>query len=187
MATTFTKNKIDVTEYLSPVLKALKKGVLLTTKNGDKVNSMTISWGQIGIEWNKLIFTAFVRSGRFTHRQLQQNPEFTININTEGTATKILGYCGTKSGRDVNKIAELQLTTVEGNKVASPAIAELPLTLECKVIYTQAQNREAIPEAVRKQFYPENVPGDFHSANADLHTVFYGEIVDAYLLDRVEV
>ena len=50
------KKKIDVLEHAAVIMKALSKGVLLTTKAGDKVNSMTISWGMLGIEWGKPIF-----------------------------------------------------------------------------------------------------------------------------------
>lgn len=60
--------------------KLQKKGVLLTTKTDEKVNSMVISWGTLGIEWAKPIFTVFVRENRFTKHQLDKNPEFTINI-----------------------------------------------------------------------------------------------------------
>ncbi len=47
------KQRIDAFEYASDICKAMKKGILLTTKVGDFVNTMTIGWGNIGIEWNK--------------------------------------------------------------------------------------------------------------------------------------
>ena len=37
--------KIDVIEYLPQIMRELKKGILVNTKNGDKTNSMTIAWG----------------------------------------------------------------------------------------------------------------------------------------------
>lgn len=74
------KEKINVFEYSQTILESLKKGVLLTTKAGDRVNTMTISWGALGIEWAKLMFIVYVREHRFTHEQLEANPEFTINI-----------------------------------------------------------------------------------------------------------
>ena len=48
-----TKKKIDVLDYSSKILKTLSKGVLLTVKDDEKVNTMVISWGALGIEWNK--------------------------------------------------------------------------------------------------------------------------------------
>jgi flavin reductase (DIM6/NTAB) family NADH-FMN oxidoreductase RutF len=184
MENNFKRNKIDVIEHLTPIVKTLKKGALITTKSGDEVNAMTISWGKIGIEWNKLIFTAYIRTGRHTHKMLEENGEFTININPEGKVGKILGFCGTKSGGEINKIEAMNLTTVEGNKVSVPAIAELPLTLECKVVYKQLQDRNAISKDYIEQFYPQDVASDYHSANQDFHTMFYGEIVDAYILEK---
>lgn len=59
------KKEIEVFDYTNEIMKALKTGVLLTTKADDKVNSMTISWGTLGIEWSRPIFTVFVRENRF--------------------------------------------------------------------------------------------------------------------------
>ena len=70
------KEKIEVFDYAKDILKALQKGVLLTTKTEEKVNSMVISWGTLGIEWGKPIFTVFVRKNRFTKKQL----EITLNL-----------------------------------------------------------------------------------------------------------
>ena len=74
------KKQIEVFDYANDILKAVKTGVLLTTKADDKVNTMTISWGTLGIEWGKTIFTVFVRENRFTKSQLDKNPEFTKKV-----------------------------------------------------------------------------------------------------------
>ena len=74
------KKQIEVFDYANDILKAVKTGVLLTTKADDKVNTMTISWGTLGIEWVKTIFTVFVRENRFTKSQLDKNPEFTKKV-----------------------------------------------------------------------------------------------------------
>ena len=74
------KYLIVVFDYANDILKAVKTGVLLTTKTDDKVNTMTISWGTLGIEWGKTIFTVFVRENRFTKSQLDKNPEFTKKV-----------------------------------------------------------------------------------------------------------
>ena len=129
------KKEIEVFDYANIIIKAVKNGVLLTTKIEDKVNSMTISWGTLGIEWGKPIFTVFVRKNRFTRSQLEKNPEFTINIPLGEFNKKILGVCGTKSGHVSDKITALGLSLEEPNSISVPGIKELPLTLECKVIY----------------------------------------------------
>ena len=95
---------------------------------------------------------------------------------------KILGVCGSKSGRDIDKIKELNLTLIDGNKISVPAIKELPLTLECKVIYKQTQVLSEIPEDIQKSCYPQDVPSTYPMANKDVHIAFYGQIVDAYIL-----
>lgn len=177
------KKEIDVLDYASEILKGVKKGVLLTTKADDKVNSMTISWGTLGIEWNKAIFTVFVRENRFTKEQLEKNPQFTINIPMGDFNKKILGFCGTKSGHEVDKINELNLSLEPSNNVSVPGIKELPLTLECKVIYKQKQDENEIGEDIKKDCYPQDVDSTFHGANKDYHTAYYGEIVGAYIIE----
>ncbi len=176
------KEKINVYDYAGEILKALKKGVLLTTKSDDKVNSMVISWGTLGIEWEKAIFTVFVRENRCTKHQLEKNPEFTINIPLEKMDKKIFATCGTKSGHDIDKVKELGLTLIEGESISVPAIKEVPLTLECRVIYKQEQDSKSIASENKEKFYPQNVESSFHGANKDYHTAYYGEIVNAYIV-----
>lgn len=177
------KKKIEVFDYANDIMKALKTGVLLTTKAEDKVNSMTISWGVLGRIWEKPAFTVFVRENRFTRRQLENNPEFTINIPHGAFNKKILGFCGTKSGREVDKIKELNLTLETPEIVSVPAIRELPLTLECRVVYKQKQDESAITEENKRAFYPQNVDSFFSGANRDFHTAYCGEIVSAYIIE----
>lgn len=175
--------KIDVFDYTKEILNGVKDGVLITTKSGDKVNTMTISWGTLGIEWNKPVFITFVRENRFTRKQLDENGEFTVNIPLGDFNKKILGMAGTKSGYDVDKIEELGLTLLNGESISVPAIKELPLTLECKVIYKQFQDKNAVKNEYMEKFYPENVESSFHGANKDYHIAYYGEIVNAYILE----
>ena len=175
--------EIDVFEYMNTILRELKKGILLTTKNGDRVNAMTISWGQIGIEWNKLIFTTYVREGRFTKDMLSTG-EFTINIPLDRkNVAKAIAYCGIKSGREFDKTKDVNFSLVDGRKVDVPAIKELPLTLECKVVYKQIQDKNEIEDDICNEFYPQDVPSDHFGANKDYHIMFYGEIVDSYILE----
>lgn len=176
--------QIDVREYLPDIIKELSKGILLSTKNGNKTNTMTIGWGQIGIEWGKLFFTAYIRHGRYTHEMIEESKEFTISVplNRTPEIAKAIGYCGYKTGRNCDKIQEAGLTKVDGIKVNSPAIKELPLTIECKVIYQQEQDETKIPKEEFEKFYPKEIPSDNPRANRDMHTVYYGEIVNAYII-----
>lgn len=177
------KKHIQVWDYANEIMSALQRGVLLTTKAGEQINTMTVSWGTLGIDWAKPVFTVFVRENRFTRELLEQNPEFTINIPYGSFDKKILGICGTKTGRNGNKLDAAGLTLEAPEIISVPAIRELPLTLECRVIYKQAQDPQAITEENKRKFYPQNVDSSFHSANKDYHTAYYGEIVAAYLIE----
>ena len=168
---------VDIFDYAGHICKALGKGVLLTTSADGKVNTMTIGWGTLGIEWNKPVFIAYVRESRYTRQLLDRNPEFTVNIPMDELDSHILRHCGRTSGRDTDKIADLGLTTVPSDHVSVPGIRELPLTIECRVIYRKEQDLGLLPEAVLNRFYP--VAGE--SGFRDYHIAFYGEIVNAYI------
>ena len=177
------KKEINVFDYAKEIAGSIGKGILLTTRSGEKVNTMTIGWGTLGVEWGRPIFIAFVREGRFTRRMLDESMEFTVNVPLGEFDRNILGYCGAKSGRDTDKIADLGLTLEASELVGAPGIKELPLTLECKVIYRQLQDRSAIPEDIRERNYPENADSSNPGANRDYHIAYYGEIVKAYIIE----
>lgn len=176
------KEKINVFEYSREILEALNKGILITSKYEDKVNTMTISWGALGIEWSKPMFTIYVREHRFTKSLLDKNPEFTVNVPLDDYDKKIVGLAGVKSGRDMDKIKELGLTLEEPEIISVPGIKEFPLTLECRVVYKQQQESEMLLPEYNEKFYPQDVDGLFHGANKDYHVMYFGEIVDAYII-----
>lgn len=178
------KKSIDVFAYAGEILHALEEGILLTTRSGEKVNTMTIAWGTLGIEWKRPIFVTMVRENRFTRTMLDENPEFTINVPIGDYDRKIAGYCGRMSGRDTDKIADMNLTLEPGECVSVPAICQFPLTLECKVIYQQLQDGTALPKEINDRFYPQDVDGSNPSNNKDYHITYYGEIVNAYILEE---
>lgn len=176
------KKMINAFDYAGEICKAMPKGILMTTKAGEQVNTMTIGWGKIGIEWGKPIFIAYVRESRYTKQMLEANGEFTVNVPMGEVDGKILGYCGTKSRRDTDKIADLDLTLEEPVSITVPGIKELPLTLECKVIYKQKQDLSAIPQEILKRYYPAAQENCYAGENRDFHYAYYGEIVNAYLI-----
>ena len=173
--------KVDPTEYAQTIIRAIPKGILLTTK-ADKVNSMVIGWGTYGVEWGRPMFVVYVREGRFTRQQLDAHPEFTVNIPLESGDAKILRTCGSQSGRDVDKVKEAGLTLVESDAVDVPGIREFPLTLECKVVFRQRQELDLIDKKFMGA-YPQDVPGTDPMANRDPHVAYYGEIVGAYVVE----
>lgn len=177
------KKHVDAFDYAGTVCKEMAKGILITTKLDGKVNTMTIGWGHIGIEWGKPIFIAYVRESRHTYTMLEGNGEFTVNIPMGQVDKKILGYCGTKSGRNTDKIRDMGLTLEDPSVISVPGIKELPLTLECKVIYKQKQDLSAIPAQLLEKYYPQDVSDPDQGRNRDRHVAFYGEIVDSYIIE----
>ena len=169
--------EINAFDHAGEICKAMSKGILMTTKNGDFVNAMVIGWGHIGIEWGRPIFVAHVRESRYTKQMVENHSEFTVNIPVGEFDSNIIRICGTKSGRDMDKIEELGLHLVTSDHVDVPGIKEFPLTLECKIIYKQKQDLSAIPEDILARYYPADSTGF-----QDYHYVFYGEIVNAYLI-----
>ena len=91
------KRIIDYRDCAGAIIKALRPGILVTTKAGDKINSMTIGWGTIGVVWEKPIFVAYVRDCRYTYEMLQKNPEFTVNIPVGEFDKKTLALLGSKN------------------------------------------------------------------------------------------
>jgi len=177
------KRKIDVAEYAGDIYRAINKGILLNTKADGKVNTMTIGWGTFGYNWSKPTFAVYVRDGRATREILDKNPEFTVSIPSGNYDRKIIGYTGTHSARNTDKIKDLGLTLVESDNISVPAIKELPLTIECKVMYRQIMEIELMSNDMVTSLYPQDVPSENVGANKDPHVMYYGEIIDAYIIE----
>lgn len=176
------KEEINALEWAARILQQLRGGILLTTSDGNRVNTMTIAWGMLGIDWNLPVFVTLVRSSRLSYEYLQKNPQFTINAPAGPVDRRILGIAGTRSGRDMDKIRELGLTLERPEKISVPGIREFPITLECEVIYSQAQDPAAIPLQLREAFHPESGTDLSKALNRSYHTAFYGAIVSAYII-----
>lgn len=172
------KRAVDIADYAGAVFKALGEGgVLLTTKAGEKVNSMVIGWGYLGRIWNKPSFAVYVRDSRYTRELLDASPEFTINVPLGSRDKNAIKICGTKSGRDMDKIAVCGLTLVEPQVVSVPALKEFPLTLECRVLYRDEQKSARLDDDIR---------GKFYTIETGSHIEYIGEIVAAYIVEDDE-
>ncbi len=157
--------------YTSNIEKTMnslhKQGAFLTVKNGETVNTMTISWGNIGFEWNRPIFTVLVRKSRFTHELIEKATEFSVSVPLSSNLKQALAVCGTKSGRDIDKIKESGLTLKKGESIATPSIEGCEMVYECKIVYKQDMNPQLLSEDIKDKMYGDN----------DYHTIYYGEIV----------
>lgn len=93
---------------------------------------VTVAWAGT-ICTNPPMVSISVRPERFSHHMLMETGEFVINLTTKELAFAT-DYCGVRSGRDVDKWKEMNLTPVMGNVVKVPCIAESPVNIECKVV-----------------------------------------------------
>ncbi|WP_425059590.1 hypothetical protein SCACP_01810 [Sporomusa carbonis] len=161
--------QLTYAQYAAETAELIPKNAFMTTAHSGKINTMTIGWGSVGIIWRKPIFTALVRQSRFTKELVEKSGEFTITLPL-ADMKEALALCGTKSGRDMDKIAAANLKLADGQAVATPIIAAPGLQLECKVVYKQTM-------------LPENLDANYQAncyADGDYHTMYFGEIVAAY-------
>ena len=138
---------------------------LVTGGTKDGFNTMTISWGGIGVMWNKPVAFTFIRPQRYTFGFLEKNGMFTMSFFDE-EYRKALQICGTKSGRDIDKVKETGLTPAFTDD-GVPYFEEARLVLVCKKLYAQDLNEESIIEEAVKS----NYSGD------DYHRMYVSEIV----------
>lgn len=163
MTVDFLNNLENSMEFLH------KKGAFLTVKNGDKVNTMVISWGSVGFAWQRPVFTILVRNTRYTYELLQNSSEFTVSIPMGDHLKDAMAICGSESGRDINKFEKANLAIKGGKSIDTPVIADCKMFYECNIIFKQEMDQAMMSNEV-KAFYKN-----------DYHTLYYGEIVDCYM------
>ena len=94
-------------------------------------NIITLAW--VGtVCTNPPMVSISVRPERYSYPILKETGEFVINLTTKDL-TFATDYCGIKSGRDVDKFKEMQLTPLPAEHIKSPLIAESPVNIECRV------------------------------------------------------
>lgn len=144
--------------------------MLVTAGDKEKFNTMTANWGGMGYLWNRPVVFVFVRPERYTYQFMERSKEFTLSFFTE-RYRPALNICGSKSGRDCNKIAEASLTplfTESGN----PAFSEARLVLECRKLYADLLSKEAFID-------PE--PFAVHyGGKSGIHKLYIAEIKKAW-------
>lgn len=141
-----------------------KDWMLVTAGNKDNCNTMTASWGAVGIMWGKPSVTCYVRQSRYTKEFLDREDYFTISVFGE-EYRKALSLCGSVSGRDKDKIKEACLTVCETRE--SVAFEEARLIIVCKKEYAQYMG----PENFTNRENDERWYGD-----KDYHTMYIGSV-----------
>lgn len=163
--------EVKFSELSKELLVQLQKGAFLTVKQGDRVNTMTIAWGSLGYIWNKPIFTSLVRYSRYTYGLIDNAADFTVSFPLKGQLKKELAVCGSKSGRDIDKIKECKLSLKKSDIVKSPSIDGCDLYLECRIVYKQGMDKNLLDDNIKNAVYSDN----------DYHVMYFGEIVKAYI------
>lgn len=101
---------------------------------GDKkgnVNLMTAAWTGTICSDPPMVYVS-IRKERHSHHMIQETGEYVINLTTEGLAWAT-DFCGVRSGRDMDKFKEMDLTPICGELQYAPMVAESPVSIECKV------------------------------------------------------
>lgn len=106
--------------------------VMVSCGTEEEHNIITVAWTGIVNSEPPMTYVS-VRKQRHSHNMIAETGEFVINMTTEELAFAT-DYCGVRSGRDVDKFKEQNLTPVKGEKVNCPVIKESPVNLECRVV-----------------------------------------------------
>lgn len=146
----------------------ITKGALLTVASGTARNTMTIGWGTIGFCWRKPVLMVAVRNSRHTFSLLETAADFTVSVPT-GDLKAALAFCGTKSGREVDKFQALGLNTREGLQTRSPVVEIPGIHFECRIAFKAPMDPRHM-DADIADLYPEK----------DYHTLYFGEILACY-------
>ncbi len=144
---------------------------LVTAGDGEKLNTMTVSWGSIGELWGKDCVTIYIRPQRYTEEFLNVKNYFTLSFYPNELKKSIHGVCGSKSGRDVDKVKECNLTPCFDEK--APYFTQADIVLVCrKMAKSKFEPDNFIDSAVEKN-YPEK----------DYHYIYYAEIEKVLISD----
>ena len=108
---------------------------LISCGDMERSNIATIAWTGI-LNSEPMIVYVSIRPSRFSYNIISKTKEFVINLPDE-KLVKIADYCGTKSGKDVDKFVECNLTKRQSSEIDAPYIEECPINLECKLIDIQ--------------------------------------------------
>lgn len=163
--------EIDAQKDLSinPFEMISKGWFLVSAGNKDNYNTMTASWGFMGVIWGKDVITTVIRPQRYTKEFVENNDTFTISF-FDDEYKKALSFCGANSGRDYDKAKETGLTPEFIDDTVT--FKEAKLVFICKKLYSQNIFPELfIDESIPNKWYPEK----------DFHTAYVGEILKTYI------
>lgn len=141
-----------------------KRWMLVTAQSEGIVNTMTASWGGVGVLWNKKVAFVFIRPQRYTKTFIDASDSFSLSFYDE-EMRDTLRYLGTASGRDEDKIAHSGLHVTHQDNI--PFFEEAKTVMLCRKLYKQDMQAECF---IDKTLVPSNYP------NNDYHTLYVVEI-----------
>lgn len=143
----------------SPIKLIGKDWLLITVADKEKpsgANAMTASWGGVGVLWGLPVATIYVRPQRYTCSLVENENKLSLCFPGE-EYKKAMGYCGSHSGRDGDKIAECGLSVEEIDGV--PAISGSQVIMICEKLYTDNLKKDNFVDERPLSYYENN---DFH-------------------------
>ena len=148
-----------------------KQWMLVTVGTSESFNTMTASWGGLGWLWNKPVAFVFIRPERYTHGFIEASDCMTLSFYGE-EYREALKICGTKSGRDTDKVAATGLTPVKLES-GNMTFGEARLTLDCRKLFkTSMQEANFIDKELLEKWY---------GTHGGLHDVYVVEIENVYI------
>ncbi len=144
---------------------------LIARDETGKANPMTIGWGEAGHIWNRPTFTVLVRRSRYTHGCLLRSPEFTVSVPAPRQLTDELAFCGSKSGRDLDKAQACGLPLAPGKTIDTPVVGPCAVHYECRILLRK--------QLARADFASPKVLETYYKDD-DHHMLVIGEILAAY-------
>lgn len=166
--------KVDPAVLTPEVLSVFgTSNALLTAGDRSKCNTMTIGWCGLGRIWNVPACTVYVRPERYTYEFMERCGYFTVSVLPKAMKSTVLAYCGTRSGRDVDKFKECGLT-VEYGEGDAPYIAGAEWAVVCRKLYAQDMVPAAVCPAGEEVVLPS------YGAMGGWHRMYIGQVVEAY-------
>ena len=143
---------------------------LLTAGDKSGLNTMTIGWCQLGRLWRVPVCTVYVRPERYTYQFMESRDYFTVSVLPEA-AKSVTAFCGSRSGRDVDKVRECGLTVCYGAGDA-PFFAEADWALVCRKLYAQDMDPAAVADG--------EVILPYYGQRGGWHRMYVGQVLEAY-------
>ena len=162
---TFQPDPINELEF-NPFTKFSKDWALVTAGDKTKYNTMTVSWGGVGVLWGKNVAFIFIRDSRYTKEFIDNGDFFTVAFLGE-EYRDALKYCGANSGRDEDKFKKAELTPAFRHSIPYPD--EANFVIMCKKM-------AAVP--ITDDTFIDNEIAAKWYADGDMHTMYVGEIID---------